>query len=313
MGIFFGRNREDQNAPATTEANQSSRARVIAFLNQKGGVGKTTCAFNTAHALAKRGHKVLCLDMDPQANLSLLFNVDLSLASEEDSAIPGPYSIYHLLVNSVRELKALHVGVLLGDVLVSRGGIDLLPAGQELSGFELTVASVTTPRQLILKRFLEKQNILEQYDYILADCPPTLGLTVINVLCAAQGILVPFRPDEFSKKGLEHLEVVLQDVAEMGISQIPEVIGHIPNLVDSRRKQEELDLTGIGELLKTTGHQKDGLCFDPLFNRSQLVKAQASKKSVFDYDSKEYAPLQEQFGTIASTIEKWNLEHSHGQ
>ncbi len=313
MGIFFGRNREDQNQP-TPEAVPASRARVIAFLNQKGGVGKTTFAFNTAHALAKRGHKVLCLDMDPQANLSLLFNVDLSQAAAQTSAIPGPYSLYHLLVNSVRELKALHVGVLTGDVMVRRGGIDLLPAGQELSGFELTMASVNNmPRQLILKRFLEKQNLTEQYDYILADCPPTLGLTVVNVLCAAQGILVPFRPDEFSKKGLEHLETVLEDIGEMGITQIPEVIGHIPNLVDSRRKQEEEDLAGIGELLKTTGHQKSGRCFEPFFNRSQLVKAQASKKSVFDYDSKEYAPLQEQFGTIASTIEKWNLENTHGQ
>ena len=98
--------------------------KVISFINQKGGVGKTTMAFNAAHALARNGHKVLAIDLDPQANLSLLFKADTET------------NIYHLLVNSIKELKRLHAPAMLSEVLV-KGSVDLLPAGQELSGFDL--------------------------------------------------------------------------------------------------------------------------------------------------------------------------------
>jgi chromosome partitioning protein len=119
-------------------------------MNQKGGVGKTTMAFNLAHAFAHEGKKVLCLDMDPQANFTSLFDVETS-----------DYHIYHLLINSVKELKALHTSALPSDVIIKTKQeegvhIDLLPAGQELSGFELTVAGINGPRQLILKKFIEK-------------------------------------------------------------------------------------------------------------------------------------------------------------
>jgi chromosome partitioning protein len=289
MASFFSKLKEEPiKAPLP-------KGKVISFLNQKGGVGKTTMAYNTAYALKEEGHKVLCLDLDPQANLSLLFEAELT----------GQAHIHHLLINSVRELKALHIGSLIDDVLVKKDGVDLLAAGQELSGFELSVAGINSPRQLILKTFLEKNNLLNRYDYIIVDCPPTLGLLVVNILCASQGVMIPFKADDFSRKGLAHFYDVLNDVSEMGITRAPDVLAHIPNMVDLRRKQEAKDLNIITE-------EANGIrTVEPFFNRAQLVKSQAQRKSVFSYKAKEYLPLQKQFSGLANIITEWNKHYEH--
>lgn len=289
MASFFSKFKEQPTA------RELPKGKVISFLNQKGGVGKTTMAYNTAYALAEEGHKVLCLDLDPQANLSLLFNAEKT----------GEIHIHHLLINSIRELKALHVGALVDDVLIKDKGVDLLPAGQELSGFELSVAGINSPRQLILKSFLDKNDLLNRYDYIVVDCPPTLGLLVVNILCASQGVMIPFKADDFSRKGLAHFYDVLGDVSEMGITRAPDVLAHIPNMVDLRRKQEAIDLNLI------TTEAPDVTTVAPFFNRAQLVKSQAQKKSVFSYKAKEYLPLQKQFSGLAGIITKWNEHYEH--
>mgnify|MGYP003951981377 CR=1 FL=1 len=284
---------------SNTDRNEMGpEARVIAFLNQKGGVGKTTMCFNAAHALAEQGKRVLCIDMDPQANLSLLFGVDLA---EKENA----YSVHQLLINSVRELKALHMPALVSDVIYKgERGVDLLPAGQELSGFELSVAGISSPRQLILKKLIEKFGLGDDYDYIVLDCPPTLGLLVVNVLCASDGCMVPFRPDEFSKKGLGHFYEVLEDISDMGVTKMPEVLAHIPNLVDARRKQEAGDLERItSELRENFGDIK---MVSPFFNRAQLVKSQAQRKSVFEFKGKEFSDLRSQFNELATIITEWS-------
>ena len=289
MASFFSKFKDQPTA-----INQPY-GKVISFLNQKGGVGKTTMAYNTAFALAEEGKKVLCLDLDPQANLSLLFDAEKT----------GTAHIHHLLINSIRELKALHIGALVDDVLIKKEGVDLLAAGQELSGFELSVAGINSPRQLILKSFLEKNDLLNRYDYIIIDCPPTLGLLVVNILCASQGVMIPFKADEFSRKGLAHFYDVLEDVGEMGITRAPDVLAHIPNMVDLRRKQEALDLNLITE-------EAEGVrTVEPFFNRAQLVKSQAQKKSVFSYKAKEYLPLQKQFSDLATIITDWNEHYEH--
>jgi chromosome partitioning protein len=291
VGSFFSKFRpKDQNS------TEPAKGRVISFLNQKGGVGKTTMAYNTAFALAEQGHKVLCLDLDPQSNLTLLFDVE-----------PSTYHIHHLLINSVRELQPLHVSAIFNDVLVRKGKVDLLQSGQELSGFELSVAGISAPRQLILKKFLEKNDLLNEYDYIIVDCPPTLGLLVVNILCASHGVMIPFRPDEFSRKGLAHFYDVLEDVGDMGLTRAPDILAHIPNMVDLRRKQE------VGDLKKITDEISTGLGTDntvePFFNRAQLVKSQAQKKSVYDFKGKEYSLLQAQFNNLANIITDWNEQY----
>ena len=262
--------------------------KVVSLLNQKGGVGKTTMAFNLAHALASAGHRVLCIDMDPQGNLGLLFGVE----DEENH-------ILQLLLNSVRELKALHTPIALDEVLkeTSSPKIDFLPAGQDLSGFELSVAGISGPRQLIFKKFLEKNQLDSRYDYIIVDGPPTLGLLVVNILCACDGVLVPFQPDQFSRKGLEHFHEIIEDIEDMGITQTPKVLGYIPNLVEARRKQVGSDFEKIKNELG------EDLVFDPFANRVQLVKSSAAKKSVFDFHASEYKELQAQFSKMVESIE----------
>jgi len=263
--------------------------KIVALMNQKGGVGKTTMAFNLAHAFASQNSKVLCLDMDPQGNFSSLFGVDAT----------DKRHIHHLLINSVKELKAIHSGTLLEDVLIHADeNIDLIPAGQELSGFELTVAGINAPRQLILKKFIEKFKLRSQYDVIVIDGPPTLGLLVVNILCACDGVLYPFVPDRFSEQGLKNIQQVVSDIAEMEITETPKNLGYIPNLFDTRRKQASADLEQITKALgEATIHEA-------FTNKVQFGKSLAQRKSVFHYKSNEYKDLQRQFVAMSESVHK---------
>jgi chromosome partitioning protein len=274
------------------EQTHTNSGKIIAFMNQKGGVGKTSMAFNVAEALHKKNKKVLCIDLDPQANLSLLMGQNSSTTQN---------SIFNLLINSIKELKNIHSPVLLSQVLKRMNKepiMDLLPSAQNLSGFELTVAGINSPRQLILKKFIEKNELTKIYDYIIIDAPPTLGLIVVNIICAAHGIIYPFIPDHFSEQGLKNIKDVVNDVSEMGISETPKTIGYIPNLFESRRKQAQVDL----ERMKLEFNE--GVMFEPFYNKAPMARAMAQNKSVFSYDSQEYTDLKEQFLKVADLVEE---------
>jgi chromosome partitioning protein len=276
------------NLVKDTSAQPEGKGKIIALMNQKGGVGKTTMAFNLAHALKSEGHKVLCIDMDPQFNFSSLFGVNPQ----------GRAHIHHLLVNSVKELKPLHTTDLLDEVITRTSvGIDIIPAGQELSGFELTVAGIQSPRQLVLNKFIKKYNLRSMYDYIIIDGPPTLGLLVVNILCAVDGVLYPFVPDSFSQQGLKNIQQVLEDIREMEICDVPVNLGYIPNLFDQRRKQVKADFEKIESELG------GGKVFTPFTNKVQFTKAQAQRKSVFEFQHNDFKDIQEQFLTMARFVQ----------
>jgi len=272
------------------QKSEKAQGKVIALMNQKGGVGKTTMAFNLAHAFAHDGKKVLCLDMDPQGNFSSLFGIE-----------KPTFHIHHLLINSIKELKALHTGVMIEDVIQKTSSefqIDILPSGQELSGFELTVAGINAPRQLILKKFIEKYDLRNRYDIIIIDGPPTLGLLVVNILCATDGVLYPFVPDRFSEQGLKNIQQVVADIAEMEITSVPKNLGYIPNLFDTRRKQANEDLASIKSQLDSA------VMYDPFTNKVQFGKSLAQRKSVFDFKTGEFKELQKQFSQMSQDVQK---------
>ena len=160
-------------------------ARVIALCNQKGGVGKTTTTITTAAALAEYGRKVLLIDFDPQGALSR----GLGLINEDVT------TIYDLMVD--RKLKAT-------DAIVhtSVEGLDLIPANIQLSAAEIQL--VAEPgREKILAGVIRP--ILGDYDVIMIDCQPSLGLLTVNALTAAHGVLIPVACDYFALKGLQLL------------------------------------------------------------------------------------------------------------
>ena len=158
-------------------------ARIIAIVNQKGGVGKTTTTVNITASLKALGKRVLLCDFDPQANATSGMGVDRNAASP---------NVYDVLINDADPKKAV-VATKYGDVLPSNKA--LAGAGIELIGMER--------REFLLKEALAQ--VSGQYDFILIDCPPSLELLTLNALCAADTILVPVQGEYFALEGLSDL------------------------------------------------------------------------------------------------------------
>lgn len=162
---------------------------VVAFMNQKGGVGKTTTAVTFGSVLAaEHGKRVLLVDLDPQGNLSDHLGVDPNVTEK---------SVYNVIIENMPPREAmLHVH-----------GLDLLPANIDLSGAEVELASMMV-RETRLKTGL--QSLVDDYDFVILDCPPSLGLLTISGLTLAQEVIVPMQAEYLALRGLSQL---LQTVA----------------------------------------------------------------------------------------------------
>ena len=164
-------------------------SKIIAVANQKGGVGKTTTAFNLSYNLKERGYKVLMVDFDPQSNLTMSFGE----AHPEDLE----KTIFHLMMEYIDE-KDIEIR----DYVLSKNGLNLIPSSIEMSAMEINLVN-TMSRELILKGLIEP--LKEEYDYIIIDCMPSLGMLTINALAAADSVLITATPQFLSAKGLELL------------------------------------------------------------------------------------------------------------
>jgi len=170
-------------------------ARAIALAMQKGGVGKTTTALNLGVMLATRGRRVLLVDLDPQANLTQGLGID-----------PGAleYSVYEVLLNPDH-----------GSAFATRQvseRLDVIPASLDLAGAELELAG-RVGRELLLRKALRAAQ--SQYDYILLDPPPSLGLFALNALAAAEWVLVPLQLHAYALRALPALEATIELVREI--------------------------------------------------------------------------------------------------
>jgi chromosome partitioning protein len=202
--------------PGTDRRGDHRVATVIAIANQKGGVGKTTTAINLAGALAELGYRVLAVDMDPQANLTVGLGINLGQVEQ---------SIAHVLDDTNVPLESI--------ILPSpTSGIDVAPATLELASTEVELFSAIG-REYTLREAISGGAIRDTYDYVLIDSPPTLGLLTINSLVAADGVIIPVQTQYYALKGLTALVKVINTI-RVKLNRELRVLGLLPTFYDGR-------------------------------------------------------------------------------
>jgi chromosome partitioning protein len=209
---------KDLIAPSRHEADEESaeaeepvkHAEVIAFANQKGGVAKTTTTLNLAVAFAESGHRVLCIDLDPQGNLTMSQGIDPDKVEK---------SLYDVLVNDMPISE-----------IIQHREIDIAVASIDLAGAEIAM-STKIGRERSLEKALKE--VSGDYDFICIDTPPSLGLLTINALTAATKVIVPVQCEYLSMRGLVQLQNTLKMIQE-NLNPDVRIEGILPTMLDSR-------------------------------------------------------------------------------
>ena len=191
-------------------------ARIISIANQKGGVGKTTTAINLAGALAEQGQSVLCVDMDPQANLSV------GLGLNPRTIV---LSMANVLIDANVSLQAVVVPT-------QTPGIDVAPSDIDLSATENQLFSSIGREHALREAFAAWAE--EQYEYIIIDCPPTLGLLTINALVASDSVIIPVQTQYYALKGFTALNNVINQIRTKGLNPRLRILGLLPTFYDAR-------------------------------------------------------------------------------
>lgn len=232
--------------------------KIIALINQKGGVGKTTCTINIGAGLNGLGKRVMLIDLDPQAHLTYSLG------------IPA-----HELNNTVYEL--LKGAVSLKETIIERNGLSLVPSSLNLSGAEIEFSGVAG-REFLLKETVEG---LKNFDYVFIDCPPSLGLLTLNALTTAQEVYIPLQTEFLALQGMTKLLETI-NIVKKRLNKDLEIAGIIAMRFDNRKNLNREVVEKIKEYFG-----------DKLFNtlirdNISLAEAPSFGKTIFEYKSNSY-------------------------
>jgi chromosome partitioning protein len=260
--------------PRSQERTQTSRgtqlARVIAFANQKGGVAKTTSTLNLAVALQEQGLRVLIVDLDPQGNLTM------SQGLNPDSI---ERSMFDVLVHRLPISE-----------VIRKQEVDLAVSSIDLAGAELALSS-----QIGRERALEKSlsGVKADYDYVLIDTPPSLGLLTINALVASDGVIVPVQCEYLSLRGLVQLENTLSMIRE-NLNPEVEIVGILPTMFDGRTLHSK-------EAVEILTENFGPLVFDTRIRKTvRYAEAPVKGSSVLKYDPR--GPAADAYRNLAKEV-----------
>lgn len=240
--------------------------RVIAILNQKGGVGKTTTTVNLAAALAEMGNRILVIDLDPQTHLGLHFGV-------EDAAT----SVYDLLMDD---------DIPITDALVTaRANIDLVTSEVDLAAAESELAAKTDRHDLLSKKLAP---VLGEYDFVFIDCPPSLGLLTINALAAAEELIVPMQTHFLALQGVSRLFETVQMLVG-GLNPNLRVTGVVLCMHERNTKLAREVVDDLQEFFEASKDQevpwRNCIILDPPIRRNvKLAEAPSFGQTIFDYE-----------------------------
>jgi chromosome partitioning protein len=240
---------------------ESPVTNVIAIANQKGGVGKTTTTINLAGALAEDGLRILCIDMDPQANLTAGVGINLN-------------TIERSMADVLADGRAT-----LGEVILATetAGIDVAPAHIDLASTEGELFTALG-RESILREAM--RDVIDPYDYVLIDCPPNLGLLTVNGLVASTDVIIPVQTQFYAMKGLNNLVKVINAI-RLKLNKDLKVLGLLPTFYDGRTNLakdmlDELRVVGDHHVFSTIIRQTVKLGEAPLVGRPITSYASSS-------------------------------------
>lgn len=240
-----------------------SMTKIIATVNQKGGVGKTTTTLNLGYALAEEGKRVLLIDFDPQSSLTVCMGYD-----DTDSIDITIAGLMQAVIDDV-DLPAKE------EYIIKKDKLDLVPCSLELSAIDVSLVNAMS-REMILKTILSE--VKEDYDYILIDCSPSLGMLTINALTAATGVLIPVTPEFLSAKGLE---ILLQNIARVKKRLNPdiEIEGILFTMYSGRMKLTQ----AVEQLVKETYGENIGIYETKIPKSIKVGEANMMSKCIMEY------------------------------
>ena len=252
--------------------------KIISIANQKGGVGKTTTAMNVGVALRLAGKRVLLIDLDPQANLSTYLDFD------NDDERP---TISHLMMTAIGQMKKLdNVKQYIRHNALN--DIDFIPSDINLANADFYLSGVIS-RETVLKRMLTNE-IIEDYDYIIIDCLPSLGVLLMNALVASNGVIIPVQAQKFAFDGLVMLNNIFGQIKDT-LKPDLELIGVLPTMVDHTNASKK-----IVEKLKESYNEK---LFNTVIHRAtEAIESTDKHKSLCLYKNR----LGEEYKAVAMEV-----------